>query len=148
MCHTMRSPLKKNIHSPVSRKVYTTSAVSSNHLFDHSEAFVNFIKMRKYLPISCQVSFLPDSVLSCNLKEKNFIRLLDSICNMKGPVYYTCQEFRPSEKDGPNSCPFLSTLPPVFGQRLAVSATLALPWLGKASLLPSSSRIDQQMTFT
>lgn len=132
MCHTMRSPLKKNIHSPVSRKVCTTSAVTSNHLFDHSEAFVNFIKMRKHLPISCQVSFLPDFVLSCNLKEKNFIRLLDSICNMKGPVYYTCQEFRPSKKNGPNSCPFLSTLPPgVWAKISSFSNTgLTVAWKG------------------
>ena len=72
MSHRVRSSLKKNT-------VVFLEKFLQNH--KHSEASVNFIKTRIYLPISCQISFFPNFVLSCNLKETNCIGHLDSIYN-------------------------------------------------------------------
>ena len=68
MSHRVRSSLKKN-----------TVLFLENHGLYHSEASVNFIKTRTHLPISCQISFFPNFVLSCNLKERSYIGHLDSI---------------------------------------------------------------------
>ena len=74
MSHRVRSSVKKNT-------VVFSEKFLQNHRLNHSEASVNFIKTRTYLPISCQISFFPNFVLSCNLKERNCIRHLDSIYN-------------------------------------------------------------------
>ena len=43
------------------------------------------IAFSTHLPISCQISFFPNFVLSCNLKERNCIGHQDSIYNRDKP---------------------------------------------------------------
>lgn len=67
MCQTIKSSLKKNIHSTLSRKVCTTFVITLSPIFNHSGAFANFIKTRIHLPISCQISFLTN--IDCSLMQ-------------------------------------------------------------------------------
>lgn len=67
MCQTITSSSKKNIHSTVFRKLCTTFVKTSKLLFNHSEAFASFIKIRIRLPISCQISYLPN--VECSLLQ-------------------------------------------------------------------------------
>lgn len=128
--HTVRSPMKKNIYSAASRKICPTFSITSNDIFNHSEAFANFIKMKTHLLVSCQISFLPD--FGCSLMEL-----------LKGESYASrlfLQYYRPILICMPNTvafrekCSHISPFPQhlslLFVQSYPLSTFLSLtmPW--------------------